>query len=67
MAINPLFILVALLACAVLISAADLYKILDRAYDTQYYQSKHERFTSAWSNSGQVCIGTRHKEGVQTP
>jgi hypothetical protein len=33
MAINPLFILFALLACAVLISAADLYKVLDRAYD----------------------------------
>ncbi|KAF8485941.1 DnaJ-domain-containing protein [Russula ochroleuca] len=29
MAINPLFILFALLACAVLISAADLYKVLD--------------------------------------
>jgi len=34
MAINPLFILLALLACAVLISAADLYKVLDCAYDT---------------------------------
>ncbi|KAH9959624.1 hypothetical protein BC827DRAFT_1212647 [Russula dissimulans] len=29
MAINPLFILLALLACAVLASAADLYKVLD--------------------------------------
>ncbi len=34
MAFNPLFILLALLACAVLISAADLYKVLDCAYDT---------------------------------
>ena len=34
MALNPLFILFALLACAVLISAADLYKVLDCAYDT---------------------------------
>ena len=33
MAINPLFIFLALLACAVLISAADLYKVLDCAYD----------------------------------
>ncbi|KAI0250277.1 hypothetical protein BJV78DRAFT_1220987 [Lactifluus subvellereus] len=29
MAINPLFLLLAFLACAVLISAADLYKVLD--------------------------------------
>jgi hypothetical protein len=34
MAINSLFILIALLACAVLISAADLYKVLDCAYGT---------------------------------
>jgi len=34
MAIHSLFILVALLACAVLISAADLYKVLDCAYMT---------------------------------
>ena len=34
MALNPLFIFFALLACAVLISAADLYKVLDCAYDT---------------------------------
>jgi hypothetical protein len=34
MPVNPFFILFALLACAVLISAADLYKVLDCAYDT---------------------------------
>ncbi len=32
MALNPIFILLALFACAVLVSAADLYKVLDCAY-----------------------------------
>ncbi len=32
MAINPLFLFLALLVCAALVSAADLYKVLDCAF-----------------------------------
>ena len=54
MAINPLFLFLALLVCAVLVSAADLYKVLD----CTFILSGSGIISELWflENSGQVRV-----------
>ncbi len=54
MAVNPLFLFLALLLCAVLVSAADLYKVLDCAFVLS--RSWLLDLTLVPRTSGQVCF-----------
>jgi hypothetical protein len=58
MSINPLLTLLVLFACAVLISAADLYKVLDCVYHIVPLMETECSTYLACLNSGQVCLGT---------